>query len=346
MIGPACGPDRFDSGVQQAKSDSPVNVGPQVFERASIPTDPTRFSYNHVASIVEAPSGDLLVAWGAGTAELADDTVILLSRRARGGNAWTEPSVIADKPGHADANPTLFVDDQGRLCLYYVEMFGSTFCTGRVMVRTSTDAGATWSEPRDALGVICTMVRNHPIITRSGRWILPAYQQAAYASQFWISDDRGESWRAASPLFTPWEPNLQPAVVEISDGSLLSLMRCAGDSRATWEGRSTDGGQTWTMAPRPALPNPNSGLELIRLAGGDLLLVYNNSRTERTPLVAALSTDEGRTWAPPRVIAEGEPQLSYPSACQTRDGRIHIVYSDRLAHITHVEFDRAWLSSR
>lgn len=295
---------------------------------------PTTYPYNHASTIIEAPNGDLLCAWGAGTTELAPDQLIVLSRMKPGESAWSEPIIIADRPEQPDANPVLFADDAGMIHLYYVEMFGPSFCLGRVMERTSSDNGLTWSAPRDALGAICTMIRNHILVTRGGQWILPAYQQAIYQSQFWVSDDRGQSWSATPPLFTPTANNLQPAVVELADGSLYALMRSSGNNES-WEGRSTDGGRTWQLRQRPELSNPNSGLDLIRLMTGHLLLVYNPSKTERTPLSVAVSADDGHTWSAPIHIAEGPPQLSYPSACQTRDGQIHITYSDRLERITH-----------
>lgn len=298
---------------------------------------PTTFTYNHASTVVETPGGDLLVAWGAGSQELASDCLILLSRKARGAAAWTDPIVVADKPGYADANPVLFVDDAGLIWLFHVEMFGDTFCLGRVMSRTSSDNGVTWSEPRTALNAICTMVRNHPIITKDGRWILPAYQQAIYQSQFWISEDRGLSWNAGGTIFTPTANNLQPAVVQLSDGSLFALMRTAGGNNETWEGKSRDCGKTWQTRQRPELPNPNSGIDLIRLNDGQLFLVYNPNKLERTPISWAISGDEGVSWSLPHTIADGEPQLSYPSACQSSDGHIHVTYSDRLTRIQHVE---------
>lgn len=298
---------------------------------------PTSFLYNHASSVIEAPNGDLLAAWGAGTEELAPDCVIVLSRRRHGESQWSNPVVIADKPGDADANPVLFLDDAGLLHLYYVEMFGNSFCLGHVMEKTSTDNGLTWSEPRDALKSVCTMIRNHPIITQSGRWILPAYQQAIYQSQFWISDNKGLTWTAGGALFTPSANNLQPAVVELSDGSLYSLMRTGGGNFDTWEGRSSDCGNSWQLRQRPELPNPNSGLDLLRLSTGHLVLAFNPSKSERTPLALSYSSDEGKTWSPPQTISDGDPQLSYPSLCQTKDGRIHLTYSDRLMRIHHVE---------
>ncbi len=316
---------------------------PARFATQPIPTVPDRCPYNHSASIVQTASGDLLTAWGAGSRELGPDTVILLSRKTAGQDEWSPPIIVADKPDDADANPVLFVDDLGGLWLFHVEMFGGEFCLGRVVVQRSENDGLTWTKPEVALDAICTMVRNKPIILGDGQWLLPAYQQAIFQSQFWLSGDRGRSWRPTPPLYTAADNNLQPAVVELSDGSLLAMMRSGGNARQTWEGRSTDAGLTWKLRQRPDLPNPNSGLDMIRLATGELLLVYNPSRADRTPLAVSYSTDDGRTWSSPITIANGKPQLSYPCVIQDRAGIVHVVFSHRLTHIEHVTFDRAWL---
>ncbi len=324
------------------RAAAPPSVEAPRFATGPIPTDPSRYPYNHAASIVELPNGDLFTAWGAGSRELGPDTVILASRRRAGQQAWSPPVVVADRPDHANANPVLFVDRAGTVHLFHVEMFGPTFCLGTVVVQTSNDDATTWSLPRSAFDAICVMVRNKPIITRGGRWILPAYIQAVYQSQFWLSDDNGDHWRSTPARLTV-PNNLQPAVVELADGSLFALARTSSEGHSLWQARSTDAGQTWSLCPRPDLPNPNSGIDLLRLAGGDLVLAYNNSPTERTPLAAALSTDQGRTWLPARNIETGPGQLSYPSIAQSSDGTIHVVYSHRLTHIQHAEFNRAWL---
>jgi predicted neuraminidase len=235
----------------------------------------------------------------------------------------------------------LFTPSPSQVFLYHVEMFGATFCQGSVVVQSSVDDGHSWSAPRLSLDAACIMVRNQPIVTTAGRWILPAYIQSIYQSQFWLSDDEGATWRPAAPLFS-LPNNLQPAVAELCDGSLLALMRTA-EGGPTWQGRSGDGGETWSLCPHPDLPNPNSGIDLLRLAGGELILAYNHSTAERTPLVVRLSLDEGESWLPPKVVEEGDPQLSYPGLTQSADGLIHLVYTHRLENIQHAEFNLAWV---
>src|SRR5205085_8396293 len=107
------------------------------------------------------------------------------------------------------------------------------------------------------------------------------------------------------------------------------------------------GGRTWSPGKDSAFPNPNAAVDLLRLANGHLLLVYNASMSARTPLTAALSTDNDRSYPYRRNLAEGPGDFAYPYAIQTRDGKIHVVYtSEGRAVVNHAVFDEKALLTR
>lgn len=115
-----------------------------------------------------------------------------------------------------------------------------------------------------------------------------------------------------------------------------------------WRSTSTDGGWSWSTAQPTSIPNPNAGIDLIRLQNGHLVLAFNYSTTGRAPLNVALSMDEGETWSWLRTIVErneatGDPEYSYPTLLQTRDGLIHLVYTHERVEIRHVAFHETWL---
>jgi BNR repeat-like domain len=75
-----------------------------------------------------------------------------------------------------------------------------------------------------------------------------------------------------------------------------------------------------------------------------VLLVYNDSMTERTPLTAALSTDGDQTYPQRRNIAKGRNSFAYPIGFQASDGPIHIVYtSDQRSVVNHAVFSEEWV---
>jgi hypothetical protein len=64
----------------------------------------------------------------------------------------------------------------------------------------------------------------------------------------------------------------------------------------------------------------------------------------RTPLAAALSSDQDRTWPIRRNICEGDNDFAYPSAFQARDRRIHLVFtSNHRTVVNHAVFDEDWV---
>ena len=73
------------------------------------------------------------------------------------------------------------------------------------------------------------------------------------------------------------------------------------------------------------------------------MLVYNHSRTGRTPLNVALSED-GRHWAALAVLEDDPGEYSYPAVIQTSDGLVHVTYTWRRQRVKHVVVDPAKLA--
>jgi hypothetical protein len=105
-------------------------------------------------------------------------------------------------------------------------------------------------------------------------------------------------------------------VVELADGSLFCFSRT--DQGAQYGFRSTDQGKTWTPPAPTELQSPVSPASIKRLPGSqDLLALYNDHsgkfafpKSKRTPFVAAISSDGGKTW-PHRKLIEDDPDGWY-----------------------------------
>ena len=297
-------------------------------------------SGHHAPTIAALPDGTLLAAWYSysGPNE-RDGAAIYRSRRAPGGTAWDAPELHIDRP-KTDGNPVLYNEGQ-RVWLFRAVTPGG-WSLAHTEVQQSQDGGLTWSEPERIPGPLGTMVRCPPVRTAGGALLLPAYDDLLQRSLFFVSAD-GTNWRERSALVTPApHQNIQPSVARLSSGRLLAVLRNTGRGWL-WVTASDDDGRSWAPPRDSGFPNPGSPATLLRLSSGNLLLVYNASRTARHPLVAALSADEGVTWHPPRTLADGSGEYSYPAAVQSPDGLIHVLYSDDRARIGHVEFNEAWL---
>ena len=307
----------------------------KIFERI------TNYASNHGSTIVELPNGDLLAAWYAGSREGAKDVAIFTSKSRLGSDHWMYPKMVVNTPNCSEGNPVLFVDANGQTWLFYVTMYGNRWTECKVYYRKSNTMGKRWESERGVLrDELGWMTRNKPLYLSNGEILLPVYDERSWHSMVMISGDGGETWNTYGDLSSP-KGVIQPTVVQRGDGSLLMLMRSRDGE--IWRSTSDDLGRNWKAAQPTNLPNPNCGVDMVRLHSGNIALVYNDTRRGRTPLTVALSTDEGETWGYKRDLETEVGEYSYPAVIQARDGGIHITYTYRRINIMHVEIDEAWI---
>lgn len=189
--------------------------------------------------------------------------------------------------------------------------------------------------------------RCKPTVLRSGRIVLPLYTDTYSFSIMALSDDHGATWKASEPLIG--FGNIQPAVLERKDGTLVAYMRENGLSGRVRVCESTDQGNTWGTVYSSELLNPGSGLDAVRLASGRWIMIHNDTLEGRNRLALSYSDDEGKSWKHGRYL-ENQPSGSYhyPAIIQTRDGLVHAVYSyfvEGGKSMKHSQFEEAWIVS-
>jgi predicted neuraminidase len=128
---------------------------------------------------------------------------------------------------------------------------------------------------------------------------------------------------------------IQPALWEHAPGRLRMLMRPTRRIGRVCLASSDDFGRTWSAATVTPVPNPNSGLDAVRLADGRVVLVCNPVTEGRSPLAVLASGDNGETWQHCADLETIPGEHSYPSVIQGRDGRIHVVYTYLRTQIKH-----------
>lgn len=253
------------------------------------------------------------------------------------GRTWdaTAKTLIENKGGANVMSVSLLRLKSGRIALFY--LIKNTWLDCRPYVRFSDDEAQTWSEPVPMLQAPGYFVMNNDRVIQhsSGRLLAPlAFHRAriddpnsskAFDGRgiaLWvISDDEGQTWKEApqwQALPTPaTHTGLQePGLVELKDTSLLAFFRT--DQGLLYECRSTDRGQTWTPVIPGPLKSPTSPASIERLPDScDLLAVWNDHSGDhpmvakkRTPLVVALSRDDGKTWGNKNLI-ESDPDGWY-----------------------------------
>lgn len=300
----------------------------------------------HSSTIAQVADGDLMAAWWSGSYEGSIDAAILGARLPPGQERWEKATVLADIPGRFEGNPVLFSLPDGRLWLFFALVETQPSRAIQIMFQESEDSGRTWSPVRKFVTSIGIRPRNHPILMENGEILFPVFDQLSGRSLFLISADLGESWESTPPVQSEFF-NIQPTVIQRSDGSLYALMRTWNDDpgkRFLWQSESIDHGRTWAAATLSEIPAVDSAVEMVRLKNGHLVLAYHDGQgRERTPLNLALSTDEGRTWEKICILEDGPGSFSYPSITQSKDGHIHVTYSYNRNYIKHLEINEPWI---
>ncbi len=296
----------------------------------------------HAVTAVELADGSLMAAWFAGGQEGSKDQAIFCSRKV-GSSGWSKPRILFDTPHVADFNPVL-MNDGKLLRLFVVRAATGTDPRGSLWQLTSADEGATWSQPARVLAQEGFWSRNSP--ARSGaRWILPVSDVQNRGARVLLSDVPGRF--RISPLISAEKYLTQPAIACLGESGLVAVFRERSKIGGhVWLADSSNAGETWTAPRRLRFPNPDSGIALVALPGGKLLLVYNASDRRRTPLNTAVSADQGNTWQDGPVLESDDGEYSYPAALFARDGKVHIFYTWKRTHIRHIAAPPAWFEPK
>lgn len=330
------------------------------FERLFGPEVPTG-EYKHPAALTEFDNGDLYVVFFSGRGEYRDNAAAVFgSRRRAGSKRWSKPEAIARNPFHSLGNAVAWQAPDRTVWLFYVTRYGELWSDSRITAKVSRDRARTWSEPFQLTFEAGTMVRNRPITLADGSWLLPVYHElgtdterteAGCQSFFLRHDPVRREWTGSNRVRSRLG-NIQPAPAVIGGDRLVAFCRRGGDYEGRPDGwlvrtESRDGGRTWSEGVDSEFPNPNAAVDFLRLRSGRHLLVYNHSFTNRTPLTAALSADGARTFPHRRdLVAEPGGDYGYPMAVQTRDDRIHVIYtSDERTVVRRVTFTEAELQA-
>ncbi len=328
---------------------------------------------NHASTVVELKDGDVMAAWFAGTKEGAPDVAIYGARLHRG--AWSAPVELARANGAACWNPVLFHTRDGRLWLYYkygtrpsawkgarkwssdegrtwsaaedlpegilgpVKDKPLILADGTIVSGSSVESGkwTAWIERSSDNGQ--TWTKFGPI-TVPGSLDIPsaAALAAAAEAERAASEPQPGGSGVHTKLYPPAKTTIgiiQPAVVWLGGRRLRFYARSHTLAARIAVADSMDAGLTWTQARFLDLPNPNSGIDAVRLRDGRIVLAFNNSYDARTPLNLAVSRD-GEHFAIFRTLEDGPGQYSYPAIVQAANGDLLITYSWRRETIKFV----------
>ncbi len=285
----------------------------------------------HCATVCELQDGRLMAVAYAFPFETSGDTVMVASYFE--GSAWSPTRTFIDLPGIAVGNPVMWSPEPGRLELFFVILKGETWTEAVVCVQESRDDGASWGQATVVHERLGLMTKTRPV--RSGDLqILPVYDERNWCSHVLVKRPGFGGWSLYGDT-TSRGKTIQPAVAPLSDGRLLMLSRSPLGS--IFESFSFDGGHAWSASQPTALANPNSGIDLLKLRDGRLLLAHNPQAVGRDRLALSVADDLGRGWSEPTLVEDGVGEYSYPYLLQVGDGTIHMLYTEQRTHIVHAQ---------
>lgn len=302
------------------------------------------YKHNHCPAVSWCDNGDLLAIWFTCDEESGREMVILESRLKPGATEWTEPREFFRVPDRNVTGSSLLNNNGTLIHMNGMEAAG-TWETLAMVMRTSTDNGATWSRPRM---VAPEHVRRHQVIagsfvTKEG-WLVQAADATPRSNggtAFHLSKDNGLTWedmgKTNPGTFKAGTSGgtiagIHAGVVQLSDGRFMALGR--GDGIVDRNGLermpmsiSEDNGRTWTYSASEFPPiDGGQRLVLMRLREGPLLLISFTNHPFRLKnglngmtfkdkdgneytgygMYAALSFDEGKTWPVKKLLTDGK----------------------------------------
>jgi sialidase-1 len=311
------------------------------------------------------------------------ESEVLMRRSTDGGTSWDEARVIGNAPkdaqhskfarrkgnppaGFTTNNPLMIAARDGVVHFFYCTEYARCF------YRTSTDDGATFSEPieitktfdgfRDRYdwGVIATGP-GHGIELKNGRLLVPIWMSTGANGHSpscigtIYSDDAGKTWHtgdivAGGPVGLLENPS-ENILVELSDGRVMMSIRHNSQPHARAVTTSPDGATQWSkIRLDEQLPDPICMASLVRSDAKTILFSNpnNNANRDRKNLTIRASHDDGATWPTSRTLELGPS--GYSDLAVGKDGEIYCFYErgekKAAEKLTFARFNMAWLNAK
>ncbi|WP_020498164.1 sialidase family protein [Sciscionella marina] len=202
-----------------------------------------------------------------------------------GGRSWTTDRSGNPMPSVPSVNLTKLSGGTLLATNYHTYLRTGSSTEASVETSVSTDGGASWTR---RTGVLHTPQAMRPISTETDR---PGTRLGGFV--------------------------LVHGALEQPDGTLLQSAYGYYANDRTYRQlllASTDGGRDWTVRSTVAAQGGGQGYAegaFAHTADGALLAVMRTG--DYRPMVAARSTDDGRTWDPPQVLRSGSGELPVTS---------------------------------
>ena len=298
------------------------------------------------------PDGSLLCVSQCGDVmEPAPGNRVYAFRSEDNGDTWRRTGLVYPESGEAVYMTEVMVLDG--VVSAFLQVHSGRFLNMRCVVMESRDSGMTWTNagPPPFFPTFCFIrsmlpLANGEIILpcqyfpvseeENARLVLSNHNIADFRQQraLWdanvdhvgndliVSADRGKTFqRFAGPKIAAkgdsgrgwvWS---EPTLAQLSDGTLVMLMRVDGSGRL-WRSESRDNGRTWSEAEKTDIPNPGNKPKLIPMPDGRIALVHTPNPSSgfrnRNPLSLWISDDDLATFGDQRIVTDFPGSYCYP----------------------------------
>lgn len=337
-------------GATDAESDG--GEGPVIsitFNESSRATVADLVGHLAFPDVARLANGSLILVFRQGASHVDSSGKIMMQIGDADGQTWTDPTVLLDEPGIDERDPSVTVLPSGEVLVTYfqyrqVPLEGTTLSLHQIFVASSTDNGATFSEPYEQISV-GTMDETGASLTE-GHWVdgdgAPIMVHASSSpalvteSALYLASYGGEAlnigdlagaprsrislgsrslaggdwtWELVLPDVDPTVWVQEPALLELQNGAWLMQIRTAdgtspGSAGNLRQARSDDEGETWTDWEPLGLIG--HAPYLLQLENGVLLSAYREINATFTNEWVSLmySLDDGASWSEPIRIED------------------------------------------
>ncbi len=300
---------------------------------------------------------------------------LVIGRSLDDGKTWSEqPINLSVCGGGTNTNggdyarasdPWVTFSPNGVAYVISISFSGNIMAPGSlssVLVSSSADAGATWSNPATLILDGANAFNDKETITAD-----PNNPNDVYAvwdrldssghgpAYFARSTNGGQSWQPAAPIYDPGFNNqtIGNEIVGLSDGSIVDVFEEIDNSSSNSTlgvikvMRSTDQGATWsapiavaqdlsvgTRDPNTGAPVRDGGFlpQAAAGPGGELVVVWQDGRFsngQHDGIALTESLDDGQTWsAPVEINSVPSVEAFTPSVAVLADGTLGVSYFD------------------
>ncbi|ALM79357.1 hypothetical protein OA23_03865 [Helicobacter pylori] len=324
---------------------------PPYFTQFTIPKPDGALSV-HASTLISLPNDNLLSAYFSGTKEGARDVKISANLFDGKTNRWSEAFILLTKEELSKnaheyikklGNPLLFLHDD-KILLFVVGVSMGGWATSKIYQFESA------LEPIHFKFVqklslspflnLSHLVRNKPLNTTDGGFVLPLYHELATQYPLLLKFDQQNNPRE---LLRPNALNhqLQPSLTPFKDCAVMAFRNHSFKDSLMLETCKTP--TAWKKPTLTNLKNLNDALNLINL-NKELYLIHNPSDLSLRRKELLLSKLENPNSFKTLKVLDKADEVSYPSY-SLNSHFIDIVYTYNRSHIKHIRFNMAYLKS-